>query len=147
VAEVTTLDALAGRAVAEPRFAMTLVGLFGGLAFLLAAVGIYGLLAYTVSQRTREIGVRVALGARSGDLTRLVLGQGLAVTLAGVAVGLAAAAALSRLVSSLLYGVSPLDPLTFAAAGAALVVVALVASWVPVRRATRIDPMVALRDT
>jgi len=146
IAEVTTLDALTGRALAQPRFAMTLVGLFGGLAFLLAAVGIYGLLAYTVSQRTREIGVRVALGARPGDLTRLVLGQGLAVTLAGIAAGLAAAAALSRLVSSLLYGVSPLDPLTFAATGAALLLVALAASWVPVRRAARVDPIVALRD-
>ena len=146
ISEVTTLDAVASRAVAEPRFAMTLVGLFGGLAFLVAAIGIYGMLAYTVSQRTREIGVRVALGARPGDLTRLVLGQGLAVTLAGVAAGLAAAAAIARLVSSLLYGVSPFDPLTFTGAGIALVAVALVASWVPVRRATRIDPMVALRD-
>lgn len=146
ISQVTTLDALASRAVAQSRFAMTLVGLFGGLAFLVAAVGIYGLLAYTVSQRTREIGVRVALGAQAGDLARLVLGQALAVTVTGVVAGLAAAAALSRLVSSLLYGVSPLDPLTFAGAGVALVAVALIASGVPVRRAARIDPMVALRD-
>jgi putative ABC transport system permease protein len=146
IGTITTERDRANRMVAQPRFTMTLVGLFGSLAFLLAAIGIYGLLAYTVAQRTRELGVRAALGAGRRDLTRLVLGQGLRVTLAGVVAGLAGAAAITRLLGSLLFGISALDPPTFAAAALALVGVAIVASYVPVRRAARIDPLVALRN-
>ena len=146
VGRVTTLEALAAGSVAQPRFTAVLVGVFGAMAFLLAALGIYGLLAYTVSQRSREIGVRLALGARPRDVTRLVVGDGLAVTLAGVAAGLAAAAVLARFVRSLLFQVSPVDPLTFAGAAAALAAVALGASWAPLRRAGRIDPVRILRD-
>lgn len=146
IGTITTERGRADRMVAQPRFTMTIVGLFGTLAFLLAAIGIYGLLAYSVAQRTRELGVRAALGAQRRDLTRLVLGQGLGVTLAGLVAGLAGAAVFTRLLGSLLYGISALDPPTFAAAALALVGVASVASYVPVRRAARIDPLVALRE-
>ncbi len=143
---VTTLAALAAGSVAQPRFTAVLVGVFGAMAFLLAALGIYGLLAYTVSQRRREIGLRLALGAQPRDVTRLVVGDGLAVTLAGVAAGLAAAAVLTRFVRSLLFQVSPIDPVAFLGAAAALAAVALVASWAPLRRAGRIDPIRVLRQ-
>ena len=146
IGRLTTLAALADGSVAEPRFTAVLVGTFGVMAFRLAALGVYGLLAYTVSQRRREIGLRLALGAQPRDVTRLVVGDGLAVTLAGVAAGLAAAAALMRFVRSLLFQVSPIDPVAFLGAAAALAAVALVASWAPLRRAGRIDPIRVLRE-
>jgi ABC-type antimicrobial peptide transport system permease subunit len=123
-----------------------LVTAFAGLALLLAAVGVYGVLAYVVSQRTREIGVRVALGARGQDIVRQIVLQGLVLAAAGVAVGLAGAAALASLVGTLLYEVSPRDATSFAGTAALLVVVAAIASVIPARRAASVDPLVALRS-
>jgi len=142
---VTTMsDVLAG-SVAQRRFSMSLLGAFAGLALLMAAIGLYGVLSYSVSQRMPEMGLRMALGANARDLLRLVVGQGVRVALAGVAVGLVASFAATRLLAGMLFGVSPLDPLTFAAVAAVLVAAALLASFIPARRATRVDPMEALR--
>ncbi len=140
-----TMDEVIAESLAGRRFSMLVFVVFAALALLLASVGIYGAIAYAVGQRTAEIGVRVALGARRGDVLRLVLGQGLKTALAGIAIGLAAALALTRLMAHLLHGVSATDPLTFAAVAVGLTAVALLASYLPARRATRIEPMVALR--
>jgi ABC-type antimicrobial peptide transport system permease subunit len=125
--------------------AATLLGTMGTLALVLAAVGIYGVISFAVSQRTREMGVRMALGAQRADILKLVLRDGLALTLIGCAVGLTAAVGVTRFLTFLLYGISPLDPLTFVAIPALLAGVALLACWIPARRASRVDPMVALR--
>lgn len=146
--QVTAVDAvseLLDEVLQAPRFTMVLFSAFAGLALLLAAIGLYGVVSYSVSQRTREIGVRMALGAGRLSVIRMVLWQGLGLTLAGVALGLAGAAAGTRAMDSMLFGVSRLDPATFGAVGVALVGVALVAAWVPARRAVRVDPAVALR--
>ena len=142
---VMTMDARLSAAVAQPRFYAVLVGSFAALALFLAAFGVYGLLSYTVAQRRGEIAIRMALGARRGDVLALVAGQGAALVAAGAVVGLTAAAAWSRILESFLYGVATGDALTFVAAPVALVAAALVACYVPARRATRIEPTEVLR--
>jgi len=124
---------------------MALLSTFAGLAIVLASVGLYGVIAYLVAQRTHEIGVRMALGARSRDVLRMVLAHGLRLVAVGVVLGLAGALALTRFLAGQLYGVRPTDPLTFVAVTALLALVALAATWLPARRAARVNPMVALR--
>jgi putative ABC transport system permease protein len=142
---IQTMDALLSDTVAQPRLQAGLLGLFGAVALMLTAVGIFGVVALWVAQRTRELGVRIALGAQRRNVLTLVLGQGIRLALIGMGVGLLASFALSRVMRSLLYGVAPTDPLTLAGAGIVLLAVALIACWIPARRATRIDPMEALR--
>jgi ABC-type antimicrobial peptide transport system permease subunit len=130
----------------QARFELWILGILGALALVLAAVGMYGVLAYHVTARTREIGIRVAMGARPPDVVRLVIGQGLRVTLAGIAIGLALSTLMSRLLATLLEGVSPTDALTWSAAVGVWIAVALVACWLPARRAARVEPVIALRQ-
>jgi predicted permease len=139
------MEEITSRSIASQRFYMLLFGLFATLGMMIAAVGIYGVMSYTVQQRTSEIGLRIALGAQTLDVIRLILRQGLALTLLGAALGLAGAFGLTRLMNSFLFGVSATDPLTFAVIASLLVLVALAACYVPARRATKVDPMVALR--
>jgi putative ABC transport system permease protein len=145
VAQVQTMEHIVSESVTEPRFNLFLLGLFGAIALLLSAAGIYGVTAYTVTQRTHELGIRVALGAQVSDVLKLVLGQGMAVIGMGLVIGLAAAFGLMRLLRSLLFGVGENDPLTFAAITLVLLFVALLACYLPARRATKVDPMIALR--
>jgi putative ABC transport system permease protein len=143
--EIRSMEEVTARSVAAQRFNMLMIGLFAGLGLLLAAVGIYGVVAYSVAQRTNEIGLRIALGAQAGDVMKLVLKHGLGLALFGVALGLIASLALTRLMTSLLFGVGATDPLTFFGISLLLIVVALLACYIPARRATKVDPMVALR--
>jgi ABC-type antimicrobial peptide transport system permease subunit len=122
-----------------------LSGLFGSLALLLSCVGLYGLLSYETARRRREIGIRMALGAERADVLRMVISQGLKLAMIGVVIGIAGALALTRFLSSLLYGVKPTDPLTFIAVSLILIAVAMLACYIPARRAAKVDPMVALR--
>jgi putative ABC transport system permease protein len=145
IAQIETLDQLLSESLARRRLYMTLLGVFAGAALLLAAVGIYGMVSYSVSQRIREMGIRIAIGAERGDVLWLIIGHGAKVALLGIFVGLAAALALTRLMASLLFGVRATDPPTFLTVAALLTLVALGASWLPARRAMRVDPMVALR--
>jgi putative ABC transport system permease protein len=145
VLNMTTVDGLMGELSAQRRFQTRLLALFAGVALLLAMVGIYGVMQYAVAQRTQEIGIRIALGARSRDVLRLVVGQGMKLALIGIAVGLIAALWLSDVMSHLLFGVGTHDPATFVAAALLLAVVALLACFIPARRATTVDPMVALK--
>jgi putative ABC transport system permease protein len=143
---VRTMEDNIAATVAQPRFRTWLIGIFAGLvALLLAAVGIYGVMSYSVTQRTNEIGIRVTLGAQSADVFRIVVGEGLRLALFGVSIGLVAALALTRLLQSFLYGISASDPLTFACVAVLLTLVGVAASFFPARRATRVDPIVALR--
>jgi predicted permease len=145
ISQVHSMEEIMRRSIASQRFNMLLVGLFAGLGLLLAGVGIYGVVSYSVAQRTNEIGIRIALGARAADVVRLILKHGLALAAIGVAIGLSASFALTRLMKGLLFGVSATDPLTFAAIALLLIGVALMACWIPARRAARVDPLVALR--
>jgi putative ABC transport system permease protein len=145
VTAVRTIDELLSRTLSEARFSLSLFGLFAALALILAAIGIYGVMATTVTQRTHEIGLRMALGAQRHDVLRLILRQGMVLVLVGVAVGLVFALGLTRLMSTLLFEVSPTDPITLVAITLLLAVVALLACYLPARRATKVDPMVALR--
>ncbi len=145
VSEVKTMEHIVSESVTQPRFNLFLLGLFGSIALLLSAAGIYGVTTYTVTQRTHELGIRLALGAQVSDVLKLVLGQGMVVITVGLVLGLAAAFALMRLMRSLLFGVGENDPLTFTAITLVLFIVALVACYVPARRATKVDPLTALR--
>lgn len=145
VSSVKTMDHVVSESITQPRFNLFLLGLFGAVAMLLSAAGIYGVTAYTVTQRTHEVGIRLALGAQVSDVLKMILGQGMAVIGIGVVLGLVAAFALMRLLRSLLFGVGENDPLTFVAITLVLLLVALIACYIPARRATKVDPLVALR--
>lgn len=142
---ITPLDAVVSESVAQQRFSMLLLGLFALVAPFLAAVGLYGVVAYAVSQRTQEIGLRMAIGAQPGDVLKMVVGGGMKLALVGVVIGLAGALALSTFVASMLFEVTPFDPVSYAATAAVLLTVAAVACYVPARRAMRVDPIIALR--
>ncbi len=145
VSTITTLDKLVSTSIAQQKFSMLLLGVFAAVAMLLAAIGIYGVLSYAVTQRTHEIGIRMALGAGRRDVLRLVVGHGMILAGIGVALGLGAAFLLTRLMSTLLFNVNATDPLTFGVIALLLASIALLACWIPARRATKVDPMIALR--
>lgn len=145
VADVRTLDAVVAKSIARPRFNTFLLAIFAAVALVLASVGLYGVMNYSAAQRTHEIGIRMALGASRGDIMRLVLGNGMLLTLTGVAIGLVASIALTRVMQSLLFGVTATDLVTFVGVSLVLAIVALVATFVPAQKATRVDPTVALR--
>jgi ABC-type antimicrobial peptide transport system permease subunit len=144
--DVRTMEESLRNGLWESRIYVALMSVFAVLALVIAAVGIYGVMAYSVAQRTQEIGIRMALGAARADVLRLVVGQALRLTLIGMGIGLAGAYAVTRLMASLLFGVSASDPPTFVGVTVILALSALVAAWLPAERATRVDPMVALRS-
>jgi putative ABC transport system permease protein len=143
---IQTMQERAAEVTSRTRFIAVLLGLFAGLALLLAGLGIYGVMAYSVSARTREIGIRLALGAQSRDVLWRVLGDGLKLIVAGLAIGLCVAVAALRVLQTQLYGVRPTDPLTFGVVALLLTAVALLACWIPAQRATKVDPLIALRS-
>jgi len=145
VAGVATMEQLVAAHLARPHFSAVLLNWLSALAMALAGVGVYGVLAYSVARRVGEFGVRIALGARGIDILKLVVGQGMRLVAIGLVAGLAASFVLTRLLSKLLFGVSATDPLTFGAVALILAAIALFACWLPARRATRVDPLVALR--
>jgi ABC-type antimicrobial peptide transport system permease subunit len=145
IRRIATLEDVMSDAIARDRFFTLLFGLFGGLALALAAIGVYGVLAYSVGQRTREIGVRLALGAQPTDVRRMIVREGMALVGAGVVLGALASLGLTRALASQLHGIGARDPLTFVAAPAVLVMIALAACYLPARRATRIDAFEALK--
>jgi putative ABC transport system permease protein len=144
MAAIATMDQLVSDSLSRSRFTMLLLGIFAAIALVLASVGIYGVIAYSVTQRTQEFGIRLALGANRRDVLRLVLGQGTRLTLLGIGLGIVAALIVTRLMTTLLYGISATDPLTFTAVALLLALVALAACYIPARRATRVDPIIAL---
>jgi putative ABC transport system permease protein len=144
-ADVRSMTDVLSLGMAEPRFNMLLVSAFAALALLLSAIGIYGVIAYSVAQRTHEIGVRMALGAHATDVRRLVVREGAGLGVAGVALGLVAATLLARVMAGLLFGIGPRDPLTFAFGAALLLSIAVASSYIPARRASRVEPVTALR--
>jgi putative ABC transport system permease protein len=146
VTRVVSMESIVATSVAQPRVLSQFVGIFAGFALLLAAIGIYGVMTYSVAARTQEMGIRMSLGAESRDIVKLVMGQGMRLALIGVAIGIAASLALTRFISTLLFGVSATDPLAFSVAAVVLVTTALVACYLPARRATRVDPIVVLRS-
>jgi len=145
VSQVKTMEHIVSESVTQPRFNLFLLGVFSGLALLLSVAGIYGVTAYTVTQRTHELGIRIALGAQVGDVLRMILGRGMAVIGMGLAIGLIAAFALMRLMNSLLFGVTATDPFTFIGITVVLIAAGLLACYIPARRATKVDPLTALR--
>ena len=145
VAHIRSMEQVRGESTSRTDFSMTLLVIFASVALLLAAIGIYGLMAYSVQQRTHEIGIRMALGASAHDVVNMVVRQGMALALAGVFIGVAAAVGLTRLLASLLYGVSPRDPIAMTSVPLLLIAVALAATYIPARRASRVDPVVSLR--
>ena len=145
ITSVKTVDELLDRTLSETKFTLLLFGLFAALALVLAAIGIYGVMATAVTQRTHEIGLRMALGAQKHDVLRLIIGQGMTPVIVGIAAGLLSAFALTRLMSTLLFGVSATDPITLAVITLLLAAVALLACYLPARRAAKVDPLVALR--
>ena len=145
VSEVLPMESLISQSLAQPRLASTLLGIFAALALVLAAVGLYGVMAYVVTQRTHEIGIRMALGAKPADVLAMIIRQGITLTLIGIAIGVVAALGVTHLISSMIFGVTPYDPATFAGVAIILIVVALAACYIPARRAMQVDPMVALR--
>jgi putative ABC transport system permease protein len=145
VYQVAPLEQVLAQSVAARRFNTLLLDLFAGLALLLAAVGVYGTIGYWVAQRTREIGVRMALGASRGAIAGMVVGKSVALTVAGVGIGIGLAMATTRLLATLLFEVSPLDPLTFAAVSAFVTILGIVAAYIPARRASRMDPVQVIR--
>jgi putative ABC transport system permease protein len=145
ISRAQTMNEVIAGTLASQRFSMILLDAFAAAALLLASVGLYGVISYLVGQRTQEIGVRLALGAQRRDVARLVVSQGMKMALSGVALGLLASLGLTRLLAEMLYGVSATDPATFAVITSLLVMVALLACYLPARRATKVDPLVALR--
>jgi putative ABC transport system permease protein len=145
VSGILSMEDVVSTSVAQPRLIMQFVGVFAGFALLLSAIGIYGVMAYSVTQRKQELGIRVALGAAPRDILRLVVGQGMTLTLIGVAVGVLTSLLLTRLISTLLFGVRAIDPIAFAGSALVLAVAALIACYLPARRATQVDPIVVLR--
>jgi len=145
VSDIRSMDEIVSEAVARQRFSMLLLGIFAGLALILAAVGIYGVMSYTVLQRTREIGIRMALGGQRSDMLKMTIWHSLKLVLMGLTLGLAAAFVLTRVMTTLLFGISATDPLTYVAISFMLLAVAVLASYIPALRATKVDPMVALR--
>jgi putative ABC transport system permease protein len=145
VSAIQTMDEVIEASIAQPKLTLVLLGIFATLALTLAVIGIYGVIAYSVIQRTQEVGIRRALGAQQADILKLVVGQGLGLAAGGVVVGFVGAFALTRLISGLLFQVSPTDPATFSGIAILLVLAAVAASYIPARRAARTDPMQALR--
>ena len=145
VHSIVTMDQVVKRSMANRRFSLELLGVFATAALLLAAIGIYGVMAYSFSQRTHEVGVRVALGAQRLDILRMAIGEGMLVVAVGLVVGIAGAVAVTRVFRSMLFGVDATDPITLAVVAGILAGVALLACYIPARRATRVDPLVALR--